>query len=76
MCKNAGKVVRNSTTFPWINWKVVMVSEGSLFFKLVLAQGAKCRIFVTKGHQLSPGLPKMNLVTFGRGGGKFFNSFA
>ena len=48
-----------------------MVSEGSLFFKLVLAQGAKCRIFVTKGHQLSPGLPKMNLVTFGRGGANF-----
>ena len=53
------EIVVSSTTLPWINRKGFVVSEGSLCFKPVLVQNVR----------LSPGLPKMNPVTFGMGKG-------
>ena len=50
-----------------LNLQNLRISEGSLFHTRV---SSKCKMFITKGHQLSPGVPKMNLVTFGIGRGE------
>ena len=50
--------VKNSTTSSLINRQAFCGFWSSLCFKPVLAQSARCKMFVTKVRQLSLGLPQ------------------
>ena len=67
-----------STTSSLINRQAFCGFWSSLCFKPVLAQSARCKVFVTKGRQLSLGLPQNEpcSIWYRLGKSEFFYLFA